>query len=73
MPRTADDLIAPDFISEIMAVMRDHPDCAMCHAAGLVFTGPGTVRMVYPSEHNLSATGPDPLERARHGGSCEPR
>ena len=65
MPKTADDLLAPDFVARVMAVLLEHPDCAMCHAAGLVFTGPGTVRTVYPAEHRLFAVGPDPIERAR--------
>jgi glycosyltransferase involved in cell wall biosynthesis len=66
MPKTADDLLAPDFIERIMMDLAAHPDCAMCHAAGLVFTGPGIVRQTYPPEHNLHAIGPDRIERARH-------
>jgi hypothetical protein len=65
MPKTADDLIAPDFIEQLMGVLLVHPDCAMCHAAGLVFTGPGVVGHAYPPDHNLHAVGPDRLERAR--------
>ncbi len=64
MPKTADDLLAPDFVSRIMAVMLAHPDTAMCHAAGLVFDGAGTVQAVYPPEHRLHAVGPDPVDRA---------
>lgn len=66
MPKTADDLIAPGFVEQAMAVLLAHPDCAMCHAAGLVFTGGGTVRQVYPEQHRLHAVGADPAERARH-------
>jgi hypothetical protein len=66
MPKTADDLIAPSFIEQAMAVLDQHPDCAMCHAGGLVFVGDGTVRQVYPEVHRLHAVGPDPCERARH-------
>ncbi|MDE2581899.1 MAG: glycosyltransferase family 2 protein [Rhodospirillales bacterium] len=65
MPKSADDLIAPDFVARCMAVLLAHPDCAMCHAGGLVFTGAGEVRAVYPDAHRLDATGPDPLARAQ--------
>jgi len=66
MPKTADDLIAPDFIEKAMRVLLSHPDCAMCHAGGLVFAGQGMVRQVYPQTHRLHAVGPDAGERARH-------
>jgi hypothetical protein len=66
MPKTSDDLIAPDYIERLMQVLLAHPDCAMCHAAGLVFTGTDTVTGSYPPEHRLEAIGPDPLARARH-------
>jgi hypothetical protein len=70
MPKTADDLLAPGFIAEIMAVLLAQPDCAMCHAAGLVFTeaqadDPLARGVPYPPAHNLHAVGPDPLSRAR--------
>jgi Glycosyl transferase family 2 len=65
MPKSADDLIAPDFVERCMAVLLAHPECAMCHAGGLVFTGAGEVRSFYPPEHRLSATGSDPSARAR--------
>ena len=65
MPKSGDDLIAPDFIEKTMAVLLAHPDTAMCHAAGLVFTEGAGVRARYPSEHCLHATGPDPVKRAR--------
>jgi len=65
LPKSADDLLAPDFVERCMAVLLAHPDCAMCHAGGLVFVGEGEVRSIYPPEHRLSATGPDPLARAR--------
>jgi hypothetical protein len=54
MPKTADDLIAPDFVERLMGVLLDRQECVMCHAGGLVFTGPGAVQSVYP------------VERARH-------
>ena len=66
MPKTADDLLAPEFVAEVMALLCAHPDVAMCHAAGLVFDDSGAVISVYPPEHRLDAVGPDPLERARH-------
>jgi hypothetical protein len=66
MPKTADDLIAPDFVEKAMEVLRRNPDCAMCHAAGLVFVAEGVVRQVYPESHRLHAVGPDPIERACH-------
>ena len=66
MPKTADDLIAPDYVERLMGVLLDYPACVMCHAGGLVFTGPGEVRAVYPPEHRLLAIGDDPVERARH-------
>jgi glycosyltransferase involved in cell wall biosynthesis len=66
MPKTADDLIAPDYVERLMVALLERPDCVMCHAGGLVFTGQGCVREVYPPEHRLLATGPDPVERARH-------
>lgn len=66
LPKTADDLIAPDFIERTMQVLLDNPRCAMCHAGGLVFTGDGSVGQVYPATHRLHAVGEDPAERARH-------
>ena len=66
MPKTADDLIAPDYVERLMGVLLERPACAMCHAGGLVFTGPGEVRQVYPAGHRLLAVGDDPVERARH-------
>jgi hypothetical protein len=66
MPKSGDDLIAPDFVARVMAVMLAHPATAMCHAAGVVFRDVDTVVGRYPSEHCLEAVGPDPLARARH-------
>ncbi len=64
MPKSGDDLIAPDFVEKTMEVLLAHPAAAMCHAAGLVFRGAARVQGVYPREHRLSAVGPDPLARA---------
>jgi glycosyltransferase involved in cell wall biosynthesis len=66
MPKTGDDLIAPDYVERLMDVLLAHPDCAMCHAAGLVFTGANQPSYRYPPEHALEAIGPDPVARARH-------
>ncbi|MGH7041349.1 MAG: glycosyltransferase family 2 protein [Acetobacteraceae bacterium] len=65
LPKSADDLIAPDFVERCMAVLLAYPDCAMCHAGGLVFVGEGEVRSLYPPDHRLFAIGPDKLARAR--------
>jgi glycosyltransferase involved in cell wall biosynthesis len=64
--KTADDLLAPDYVATLMAVMLAHPDCALCHAAGLVFDDSNQVRSVYPPEHRLMAVGDDPVRRACH-------
>ena len=66
MPKTADDLLAPDFVASIMAVLQNNPEVAMCHAAGLVFGDDRAVSLVYPPEHRLAAIGADPIARARH-------
>jgi glycosyltransferase involved in cell wall biosynthesis len=66
MPKTADDLLAPDAVAELMDRMLARPGLAMCHAAGLVFGDDRQVRHVYPPEHRLDAAGPDPLARACH-------
>jgi hypothetical protein len=70
MPKTADDLLDPDFITQVMGVMLSNPDCAMCHAAGLVFADADAADPMgharhYPFEHRLHAIGPDPLQRSR--------
>src|SRR5580704_9597498 len=31
MPKTADDLLAPEFVARVMAVLLEHPATAMCH------------------------------------------
>ena len=67
MPKTGDDLIAPDFIERLMAVLLAFPDCAMCHADGLVFTG------VRPGLLPLSARVQLGGDRLRPGGAGTPR
>ena len=66
LPKSGDDVLAPDFVAKAMGVLLAHPDCAMCHAAGLIFSGDGEVRGVYPDEHRLQATGADSVARAAH-------
>jgi hypothetical protein len=66
MPKTSDDLIAPDYIERLMDVLLRHPACAMCHASGVVFSGTDTVEQCYPPEHRLHAVGTDPVARACH-------
>jgi hypothetical protein len=66
LPKSGDDLIAPDFIEKTMAVLLAHPDCVMCHAAGLVFRGKAEICGAYPAAHRLHAVGDDPVARARH-------
>src|SRR5690242_2086562 len=61
MPKTGDDLIAPDFIAKLMDVLLRFPDCAMCHAAGVVFTATNQIVHCYPHDHWLEAIGPDPV------------
>lgn len=65
MPKSGDDQIAPDFIERLMGVLLSHPNCAMAHAAGLIFRGADEVLGLYPPEHLLMAVG-EPSARARH-------
>src|ERR1700760_1969028 len=57
MPKSGDDVVAPDFIERLMKVLLDNPNCAMAHAAGLIFRGAGEVQACYPLEHCLTALG----------------
>ncbi len=66
LPKSADDLIAPDFVEQTMAVLLANPATAMCHAAGLVFTAASDRRQHYPSSHVLHAVGADRQARVRH-------
>ena len=63
MPKSGDDVVAPDFVERLMGVLLEHPKCAMAHAAGLVFRGTGDVQSYYPPEHCLTAIG-SPIERS---------
>ncbi len=65
MPKSGDDVLAPDFIAATMAVLFAHPDCAMCHTGGLVFRD-GRVEREYAPEHRLHAVSRDPVARACH-------
>lgn len=66
LPKTSDDLIAPDYVERLMDMLLANPDCAMCHAGGLVFSDANEVTCVYPPEHRLEAVGDDPVARACH-------
>lgn len=66
MPKSGDDIIAPDFIGRVMRVLLDAPDCAMCHAAGVIVGADDSLLGIYPPEHRLEATGADPIARACH-------
>jgi hypothetical protein len=66
LPKTGDDLLAPEFIAATMDVLLAHPACAMCHAAGVVFGDGGHIRHAYPDSHRLHAIGSDPVARAQH-------
>ncbi len=66
MPKSSDDMIAPDFVAKTMAVLLANPSCVMCHAAGLVFTGNAEIRALYQFAHCLNAIEDDPVLRARH-------
>ncbi|MBV8093527.1 MAG: glycosyltransferase [Acetobacteraceae bacterium] len=65
LPKSADDLLAPDFIAQIMDVLLANAGCAMCHAAGVVFSSQGQ-HEAYPPDHCLSAIGDNAFDRARH-------
>lgn len=66
LPKSGDDVIAPDFVERLMAELLAHTDCAMCHAAGLIFRGGGEITGRYPAEHCLDAIDADPRMRALH-------
>lgn len=65
MPKSGDDLLAPTFIEEIMAVLED-PDVAMCHAGAVVIDGNGTVITEVPAETRLATPEGDAIARAAH-------
>ncbi len=66
MPKSGDDTIAPDFIEHAMGVLLDAPECAMCHAGGVIVGADDSLLGIYPPEHRLEATGADPIARACH-------
>src|SRR5262249_28496703 len=66
LPKTSDDLVAPDYVERLMEVLLARPDCAMCHSGALVFSGSDHVESTYPREHRLEAVGDDPVIRACH-------
>ena len=65
MPKSGDDVLAPTFIAELMELLLTNPDCAMCHAAGLIFHD-DQIEREYPLAHRLHAVDPDPCVRARY-------
>jgi hypothetical protein len=65
MPKSGDDLLAPDFIERLMALLLVHPSCAMAHAAGVMFRDHSKTTERYPAEHCLTALGDDAAARAR--------
>jgi glycosyltransferase involved in cell wall biosynthesis len=69
MPKSGDDIIAPDFVERLMEVLLAHRGCAMAHAAGLIFRGAGQVQSFYPPEHCLTAVG-EPAERSCQVMAC---
>lgn len=66
LPKSADDLIAPDFVERCMAVLLAHPGAAMCHARGALFSAAAPDPVPYPAGHALDATGPEAPGRAVH-------
>ncbi len=64
MLKSADDLIAPEYVARLMAVLHAHPGCVMAHAGGLSFSGPGQLDFVYPESHRLHSVGSDRVARA---------
>ncbi|MDE2516828.1 MAG: glycosyltransferase family 2 protein [Rhodospirillales bacterium] len=65
LPKSGDDLIAPEFVERAMAILLSEPDCAMCHAAGLIFYDDYRPGEAYPPAHRLDIGDADPLTRAR--------
>jgi len=66
MPKSADDMIAPDFLARVMELLLAQPDHAMCHASGVTFDDDNRITGAYPAGHALEATHPDPFDRACH-------
>lgn len=65
MPKSGDDLLAPTFIEEIMAVLED-PAVAMCHAGAAVIDGKGSVTGEAPAWTRLATPEGDAIARAAH-------
>jgi hypothetical protein len=65
MPKSGDDIIQPAFIETLMDLLLTHPNCAMAHAAGLIFRDSDETKQYYPPQHALAAIG-DPHDRTRH-------
>lgn len=66
MPKSADDLIAPDFISALMDVLLAEPDAVMCHAGAVNIDAAGHVTAEVPAQTRLHTPAGGPLPRAAH-------
>lgn len=66
MPKSADDLIAPDFIAALMAVLLAEPDVALCHAGAVNIDESGEVGAMVPEHTRLNTPEGGPLPRAMH-------
>lgn len=66
MPKSADDLIAPDFISAIMRVLLAEPGAAMCHSGAVNIDAEGRVTAEVPAGTRLHTPGGGALPRAAY-------
>lgn len=66
MPKSADDLIAPDFMTRIMEVLLADPGVAMCHAGALNIDEAGSVVSEVPAQTRLNTPEGGALSRAMH-------
>jgi hypothetical protein len=66
MPKSADDLIAPEFIEALMGVLVADPEVAMCHAGALNIGEDGEVVGEVPAHTRLDTPAGGPLPRAMH-------
>jgi len=66
MPKSADDLIAPDFISAIMGVLLGEPGAVLCHAGAVNIDAAGHVTAEVPAMSRLHTPAGGPLPRAAY-------
>jgi len=66
MPKSGDDLIAPDFIERVMTVLISEPETVMCHAGAVNIDDAGTVTAQVPSWCYLNTSTGDAVARALH-------